>query len=766
VAALAALLTGASVVPAAPPGSDPFAPENAARPAAQVAAGKGDPFAPANAAVPPTAARSSEAPAAGKPADKTPPATAARIDFKVELTPARVRRGETVQLTITGTPHKGYHTYPITQRADNEYQPPEMLSSIKYDDNAAGLQPLYPIRESEPQREKYGSLGTLLVYDRPFTWSQDLAVPPDLAPGDKVLRFHIRLQVCNGNCVPGTHHFEVPFTVTDATPAAATEATRGRLKEPEILVVPVPGSPAREGPPPAAPAGKEPGAEAPAAVPMPNTAEEHQANLDAVRQQLQREAPVRLGLLAFALQGAGWGILSLLTPCVFPMIPITVSLFLKQSEKQHYRPLTLALVYSGTIVVVLTIAAVALLSFFRWLSVNPAMNFALGALFIYFALSLFGMYDIQLPSSLTRFTSAREGQGGIVGTIFMALTFTLVSFACVAPFLGGFGGTAAGSGITFWHRLLGGLAFAGAFASPFFVLALFPGLLRRLPRSGSWMNTVKVVMGFLEFAAALKFMRAAELVLLPKPVFFTYDLVLGMYVVLAVLCGLYLLGVFRLPHDEPAESIGVPRFVFALLFLSLGLYLAPALFKSGSDGHNQRPNGTVYAWVDSFLLPERSEGAETLAWSGNLKAAIDQAREDARGSGGDARKLVFVDFTGETCTNCKLNEQEVFPNPEIQQLLKRYRLVKMYTDIVPEGYYSAAVRSRFGKSTERQKRDAAANLDFQRAAFNTEQLPLYAVLEPRPEGDIKVVARYDEGKINDPAAFVTFLRRPLDGEGR
>jgi thiol:disulfide interchange protein DsbD len=770
VLALVVLLTAGSVLSAAPPGKDPFAPENAARPAAQAVAANRDPFALANAAVPLTAPRSADTTAAvGKPADKKPPATAERIDFKVELTPARVRRGETVQLTITGTPRQGYHTYPITQRADNEYQPPEMLSKIKFED-AAGLQPLYPIHESKPQTEQYGSLGYLLVYSGPFTWTQDLAVPADLVPGDRVLRFAIRLQVCNGNCVPGVHRFEVPVTVTDAPPVAATEAIGERLKEPEVQVVSVPGSPSREGaaPAPPAPVTRGPAAETPAAVPMPDTAEEHQANLDALLGQVQvrTEMPVRLGLLAFALQGAGWGILSLLTPCVFPMIPITVSLFLKQSEKRNYRPLTLAVIYSGTIVVVLTIAAVALLSFFRWLSVNPLMNFGLGALFIYFALSLFGMYDIQLPSFLTRFTSAREGQGGVVGTVFMALTFTLVSFACVAPFLGGFGGTAAGSGITFWHRLVGGLAFATAFASPFFVLALFPGLLRRLPRSGSWMNTVKVVMGFLEFAAALKFLRAGELVLLPQAAFFTYELVLGMYVVLAVLCGLYLLGVFRLPHDEPAESIGVPRFVLALLFLSLGLYLAPALFRTGSDGQNHRPSGKLYAWIDSFLLPERREGAETLAWGGNLKAAVDDARQDARSPGRDARKLVFVDFTGETCTNCKLNEQDVFPNPEIQELLKRYRLVKMYTDIVPAGYYSAAVRGRSGGGTERQHRDAAANLSFQRAAFDTEQLPLYVILEPRPEGDVKVVARYDEGKINDPAAFVDFLRKPLSGEAR
>jgi thiol:disulfide interchange protein DsbD len=641
-----------------------------------------------------------------------------------------------------------------------------MLSKIKFDDRAR-LQPLYPIRESKPDMVNEQGLGSFLVYNSGFTWSQDLAVPADLPPGNKVLRFHLHVQVCDTNCEWGDHAFEVPFTVTDAPPVAATAATAERLKEPEIQVVPVPGQPIKAGSPPAAPPAEARGgsAEAPAAVPMPDTAEEHQAGLDAVLRQIHTDSPVHLGLLAFALQGAGWGFLSLLTPCVFPMIPITVSVFLKQSEKQHYRPLTLAVVYSGTIVLVLTIAAVALLSFFRWLSVNPVMNFAIGALFVYFALSLFGMYDIQLPAALTRFTAAREGQGGLVGTVFMALTFTLVSFACVAPFLGGFGGTAAGSGITIWHRLLGGLAFAAAFASPFFVLSLFPGLLRKLPRSGAWMNTVKVVMGFLEFAAALKFFRAGELVLLARPALFTYDLVLGLYVALALLCGLYLLGLFRLPHDEPAESIGVPRFVFALLFIGLGLYLAPSLLKSGS-GENQRPNGKLYAWVDSFLLPERREGAETLAWSGNLKAAVDAGREAARASGSDGRGLVFVDFTGETCTNCKLNEREVFPKPEIQELLKRYRLVKMYTDIVPEGYYSAAARSRFGASTERQHQDAAANLAFQRAAFNTEQLPLYAILEPQPEGDIKVVARYDEGKINDEAAFTAFLSKPLEGAVR
>src|SRR5262249_53605675 len=167
------------------------------------------------------------------------------------------------------------------------------------------------------------------------------------------------------------------------------------------------------------------------------------------------------------------------------------------------------------------------------LSINPITNFLIGALFIYFALSLFGMYEIELPSGLARFTSAREGQGGLVGTIFMALTFTIISFACVAPFLGGFAGTAT-SERPWWPMCLGGLSFSITFAAPFFLLALFPTLLRKMPKSGSWLNTVKVVMGFLELAAALKFLRAGELLSSARPSFFTFDLVLGMYVALAI----------------------------------------------------------------------------------------------------------------------------------------------------------------------------------------------------------------------------------------
>ena len=286
------------------------------------------------------------------------------------------------------------------------------------------------------------------------------------------------------------------------------------------------------------------------------------------------------------------------------MIPITVSFFLKQAEKNHGNALLLAFVYCGTIVVMLGIAALTLLQFFTILSINPWMNVFLGTLFVVLALSLFGMFDFTLQIGLRaailglplltvlivkpagpqllwvigcvavsmvllaivnqwieraafqlqQSTANRSSVGGLIGTVFMAISFTIVSFTCVAPFLGGFGGMAASGQFKTWELVLGAFAFSGTFAAPFFLLALFPSLLKKLPKSGGWLNTVKVVMGFLELAAALKFFRTAELIGTPSPSFFTFDLVLGMWIALSAICGLYLINLFRIGHEEPPRG--------------------------------------------------------------------------------------------------------------------------------------------------------------------------------------------------------------------
>ena len=567
--------------------------------------------------------------------------------------PLKVQRGQTILVTILGTPKEGFHTYPFTHRTST--QEIEQLSRIKRIEAGKGIVQLWPLRESESELHEEKTLGAFFrEHHAPFTVTQELAVLADAAPGPQQVKFHLQGQVCDDKgCLPFDIDVTVSFDVTGEPPLPISADLTSRLSE----KMPAPSIILRPGE-------TEPGPKTNGAAPMatPNNVdkravgligashEQYKTGMEALAKRIVNRTGVTAAgsesdLLAFIMAGIFWGAISLITPCVFPMIPITVSFFLKQSEKEHHKPITMALVYSATIIIVLTLAAAFLLEVFRWLSIDPLMNYAMGALFVFFALSLFGWYDIELPSGLARFTSAHEGQGGIVGTVFMALTFTIISFACVAPFLGGFGGTAGSTARPFWHTLLGGVAFSATFAAPFFLLALFPTLLKKMPKSGSWLNSVKVVMGFLELAAAFKFFRTAELNQSAAPSFFTFDLVLSVWVALCFLCGLYLLNVYRLPHDTPAENVSVPRLLFSGAFLALGFYLLPALFKTSEDGAPQRPVGTIYAWVDSFLLPEARPVKDEMK-SGNLEYAVAQAQEHRRRTG--QVKRVFLDFTGFT----------------------------------------------------------------------------------------------------------------------
>lgn len=540
----------------------------------------------------------------------------------VAVEPAQAKRGQTVSWTLTLNLSPGWYTYPTRQTAR------EAASSVTTFTFPAPGDVVFVGQLKEPEAHTKnidnltatpGQLTPVQILDGKVVFQRPLVVSPTAEPGEKKVAVTAEVIVCNaqGQCLlPTKLPFVVPLTVT-ADPPVPVEAqykddvpsASGSAQNPE----------------------------------PPNT--ENKADTSSPSVSGERNADE--GLWAFILSGVFWGAISLLTPCVFPMIPITVSFFIKQSEKEHHRPLAMAVVYSATIVIVLTIGAVLLLSVFQAASQHWATNFILGGLFVFFALSLFGMYEITLPSGMANFTSTQQGRGGMVGTIFMALTFSIISFSCVAPFMGGFAALVPSFGNVsamlkagdyvhlfqiFGKLLLGALAFSVTFASPFFFLALFPSLLRKMPKSGSWMNTVKVVMGFLELAAAIKFLRACELLAFGQAQFLTYDLALGMYVALSLACGLYLMGLFRLPHDEPPEHLGVPRMVVSILFLSLAFYLAPALFKLNAD-QKQRPTGTVFAWLDSFLLPDLSERR-----LGSLAEGLKEAR--------DKRKLVFIDFTG------------------------------------------------------------------------------------------------------------------------
>jgi thiol:disulfide interchange protein DsbD len=696
----------------------------------------------------------------------------------VTLQPATAARGQTVTLKITVELAGGWHTYP-TEQLDPEAR--DQVNKFQFPDtkDVVFVGTLEDPAGFVTTADLSLNIKAMRQYQGKVVWERPLVVRPDATPGKTKVKVVLTVLACDeSHCLPPARVTpELDLTVTDAPPQEVESQYREQVQKamnasrasPPLTSPPGNGGKPKdvESPPQTAKSSEE-GKSPESSAASAESSSGYQRSLEWVSGQLETQKATPSSSLAFILAGIFWGAVSLVTPCVFPMIPITVSFFLKQSEKEHHRPITMALVYCGTIVIVLTIAAVLLLSAFRYLSTNPYMNIGLGVLFVVFALSLFGMYDLALPSGMARFTSSREGKGGLVGTMFMALTFTIVSFACVAPFLGGFGGTSASSQISLTDRILGGFAFAATFASPFFVLALFPTLLKKLPRSGTWLNSVKVVMGFLELAAALVFFRTSELVLLPSPVLFTYDLVMGLWIAIMLMCGLYLLNLFRLPHDTPLEHLGVPRMLFGLLFVGLSLYLLPALFKGGAEGEKQRPNGVIYAWIDSFLLPDSGGRAgKELPWAGDLKKTI----EDARAQYQKTRKpaLVLIDFTGKTCKNCRYNEQNVFTKPEIAELMRKYQLVQLYTDTVPPELYPPKLRDKIGSDGNRLRTDAAANLEFQKKAFATEQLPLYVILDPAPQGDekkIEVKGIYAEGKINDPSAFAEFLKEPLGAAGQ
>jgi thiol:disulfide interchange protein DsbD len=714
-------------------------------------------------------------PASGQPIGKNPFAKDAggdapklskgftdRAEVSVEVVPAKAKAGETVTVRLTVTPRNGAWTYTAFPKDSNQIARNTMAAPTP-----GPLVFLGPAAEKpskgwqEKPRDK--PAGTDQYSPDPVTWEFKAVVSPKTPVGPKsVVLDSVQVQACDDRkcvTVDGVQLPAAEFRVEEGAGSvnqADLDAALKILGEKSVA----PPSPA-----PTPDAGSSRGGPAPVskpvtAAPAPKSGPRKEAkSVEAYTEDLKAVAasivsangdapggggPANAGLWAFVATAAAWGLISLVTPCVFPMIPITVSIFMKQAHGSLRERLKLAGVYSLTIITVLGLSAFALLKFMAFLSVHPVTNLLLAGLFLVLALSLFGMYELSLPNSLQKRLQARQSQGGMVGTIFGALAFTVISFTCVAPFLGGFAGISAGNdgggsliSVPTWKEIAGGLAFATAFAAPFFVLALIPGLMRALPKSGGWLDSVKVVMGFLELAAALKFLRTAELRVFSPTQYFTFDLVLGGWVAISAACGLYLLNVYRLPHDEEKPNIGVPRLLFALLFLGLSLYLAPALLKN-AEGKPQRPSGAVYAWVEAFLLPESEP------WQTDLKDAVARSRESG--------KPIFLDFTGETCSNCKLNEQNVFSLPQFRAEFEQFEKVQLYTDDVPAAAYLS------DPGDEARKAEGRVNRDLQQAAFGDIALPLYVVLMPQPDGKLKVVGKYEEGKINDPAKFMTFLK--------
>ena len=376
------------------------------------------------------------------------------------------------------------------------------------------------------------------------------------------------------------------------------------------------------------------------------------------------DAPQEQSIAAFALAAFGFGLAAIFTPCVFPMIPITVSFFLNQRGG-----LVQAVVFSLGIVVLfcglgLGVTALAGPIGISQLGGNPWVNAFIALVFGLFALSLLGAFEITLPSSMLTKLDSASRRGGYFGTLLMGLTFSLTSFACVGPFVGPL--LASSVQAQGAQPVVGMAAFATGLASPFFFLAAFPSYLKKLPKSGSWMARVKVVMGFVLLAVMIKYLSNIDQVLQSN--LLTRERFLAAWVVLFILPGLYLLGLLRLEGIETEDKLGIGRLTLAALFLIFAVSLLPGMFGAAL--------GELDAYVPAAtggLNGSASNSAGGLQWMKNdYRAALDRGRQE--------NKLVLVTFTGYACTNCHWMKANMFPRPEIADVAKDLVLVELYTD--------------------------------------------------------------------------------------
>jgi len=588
--------------------------------------------------------------------------------WTLQLDPASAPPGATIRVRAAVHIDEGWHLYSASSPSGIPATftiSPETLSRVL---------------QQPPKRD-------LVMGDEAETYQGDTAflldvkLRPDAPAGPEELAVKVRYQTCNDTtCVPGNWTGAIPLTVDAAAPAPATAIPPGFAEA------------------------------------KPPAASQSAAPSDAA------------GWGTFLLVAFFAGLACIFTPCVFPMIPITMSYFLSQQSdgksdgKSGGKPggVAQAVVFCLGIVVLfsgLGLLVTALLGpvGVKQLGSNPWVNGFISVLFAAFGLSLLGAFEITIPSFILTRLNQASGAGGFAGTLLMGLTFALSSFACVGPFVGTLLAAAVGGGHA--RPVLGMLAFATGLALPFFLLALFPSYLKRLPRSGGWLARVKVVMGFVILAASLKYLSSLDQVL--QWGFLTRERFLAAWIVLFGMAGLYLLGFVRLEGVKADENMGLGRLLTGMAFLIFALSLWPGM------------SGGKLGLFDAYV-PAAAADASASTSSGDLvwmkddyRGALERARRE--------NKLVFIDFTGYACANCHWMRANILSRPEIAAVLKDFVLLELYTDGTDPA--------------------SEANAKLQLDKFGTVEEPYYVILDA---GE-KPVARFP-GRTTDAAAYLKFLR--------
>jgi len=630
----------------------------------------------------------------------TAPALAAppsKVTWKAYLSPPDARAGEGAQVVVEAVIEAPWHIYSATPQVGGGPLSTTLELGLGKALKAAGkvVQPPPHLIFDEGFKKEIEEYPGAVAFGIPVTLAAGVT-------GKQSVVVKTRHQACqDGMCLPPiSADVPVAFTVSAGSPRPdRLKAVTSVPKQPAGYVPPEPKAVATPD------AGSPPAGTAPSSI---------GTTIDDAKNR---------GLLPFLWLSITMGFLALLTPCVFPMVPITVSFFAKQQETSPGSGIKSAVAYCLGIIGTFTALGVLMSLLFGAGSIakfatHPIVNLALATLFIVMAVNLFGGFEIVLPSWLVERSQSGTRKAGLAGPLLMGLTFTLTSFTCTVAFVGTL--LAATTQGNFVWPIVGMLGFSTAFASPFFLLALFPGWLAKLPKSGGWLVTVKAFMGFLELAAALKFLSNADLVwnlgLLSRPVF------LAICFAIMVTAGVYMFGWLRLPHDSGGR-IGPFRIAFGIASIVAGVLCL--------GGINGRSLGGFVAYLPPAEYgPAAARTAHgEITWLQDYDEALRQARAEG--------KPIFIDFTGVTCTNCRLMEEQVFKKPEVVDELKKFVTVQLYTD----------------KDTDQSRRYQAMQLE----EFGQITLPLYVVQTPDKE---KLGERSFDTSV---PGFVEFLKQSHKG---
>lgn len=645
-------------------------------------------------------------------------------NWTVSISPkTNLNVGDILTLTFKGIPADNWHLYSAVLPKNGAFKP----TTFQLDADAKGVRLAGPLTDQGEKKTYFDDIleGDIVEFKHDAIFLQRVQLT-----GKQIrLKGTLKYQYCTteGKCVYGDEPVDIRLTAAEGT--AEELPTDQKAEEyPDTAKKKTPVSNAAPVPPGA---GTRSVAEFKAGK-----------SVDILANACEQQREVNYFLLFF--QALGLGFIALFTPCVFPIIPATVSFFTKQSETRAAGRRN-GIFFTGSIIfmfvglgllITLLVGEDALYN----ISINPWVNLVFFALLVVFALSFLGLFDISLPSSWSTRADAMSGRAGLIGIFFMALTTVVASFSCTGPLIGTALASASQAPLGAFFIMLG---FAIGFGVPFGLFAAFPGLMNSLPKSGGWMNAVKVTLGLLELALAFKFLSLADLAWNDGVGFLSRDVFLVVWVVVFLTLAFYLFGWVRFPHDyTKLERLSVFRGLLAMFSLGFALYLLPGLWGAplgplsgylppqarnhwSKAGTETGPVGEVGRFADRTYLElfaeETPEGFDVFY---DLGEALLYARE--------VNKPVFVDFTGFTCANCRQMERNVWPDPAIRNILnEHYVMVSLFVDSdepLPQPFEVPFENGTVTATTVGEKWKY-----YQQYRFGKISQPLYVLLDPHTQ---------------------------------